>query len=313
MLSVGEQFKAEYIGNNTIRMYDGKLMNNGAAAGIPAGEYIDFLLPNTSAGMKRNDLIVFQYSKDPSTLVESGSFVVIQGTETSGTPTDPTLTEGDLLAGDTFDQMALWRVKVEGTTINAPECVFNVRGCAPSGFGLGDVSRLVTDCNEAISNGWYYYGASASNIPQYIPYGCLLVVNRSGLEVERVQIAFSTDNGVKAQRRYKNASDGWSEWEYENPPMKSNVEYRTCEKWLDKPIYVKAVNIGTLPNASTKKTAHNISNLDETLDAQWRASSASLNVKSIIVTATEIEITTTSNLSGITNAHIFLKYTKTTD
>ena len=28
VLPVGEQFKAEYIGNNTIRMYDGKLMES---------------------------------------------------------------------------------------------------------------------------------------------------------------------------------------------------------------------------------------------------------------------------------------------
>ena len=47
VLPVGEQFKAEYIGNNTIRMYDGKLMDNGAAAGIPVGEYVDFLITNT--------------------------------------------------------------------------------------------------------------------------------------------------------------------------------------------------------------------------------------------------------------------------
>lgn len=129
VLPVGEQFKAEYIGNNTIRMYDGKLMNNGAAAGIAAGEYIDFLLSNTSAGMKRNDFIIFQYSKDPSTLIESGSFVVVQGVETSGTPTDPELTQDNLLSGDaSFDQTALWRIKVEGTTINTPERVTPIKG-----------------------------------------------------------------------------------------------------------------------------------------------------------------------------------------
>lgn len=125
VLPVGEQFRAEYKGNNEVRMYDGKLMNNGAAAGIPAGEYETFLIANAGAGLKRNDLIVFQYSKDPSTLIESGSFVVVQGQETSGTPTDPELMQGDLLSGNaSFDQMALWRIRVEGTTINTPEKVF---------------------------------------------------------------------------------------------------------------------------------------------------------------------------------------------
>lgn len=127
VLPVGKQFKAEYIGNNTVRMYDGKLMNNGAAAGIAAGEYVDLTIPEAGQGMKRNDLIVFQYEQDASSLVETGRFAVLQGTETSGTASDPALTEQDLLSGEaTFDQMALWRVPVSGTTISAPEQVFNV-------------------------------------------------------------------------------------------------------------------------------------------------------------------------------------------
>ena len=127
VLPVGEQFNAEYIGNNTIRMYDGKLMNNGAAAGIPVGEYVDLLIANAGQGMKRNDLIVFQYEQDASTLVESGRFVVIQGTESSGGAADPSLTQQDLLSGEaTFDQMPLWRVSVSGTAISAPVKLFSV-------------------------------------------------------------------------------------------------------------------------------------------------------------------------------------------
>lgn len=134
VLPVGEQFRAEYIGNNTIRIYDGKLMNNGAAAGIPAGEYVDILIANASQGMKRNDLIVFQYSQDASTLIEKGEFVVIQGNETSGTAADPTLTQEDLLTNRaTFDQMALWRVPVSGTAISTPVQMFEVGGGGGSG------------------------------------------------------------------------------------------------------------------------------------------------------------------------------------
>lgn len=132
VLPVGEQFRAEYIGNNTIRMYDGKLMDNGAAAGIPVGEYVDLLIANAGQGMKRNDLIVFQYSQDASTLIESGKFVVVRGTETSGTASDPELAQEDLLSGNaTFDQMALWRVSVSGATIAAPVKVFSVGKSSP--------------------------------------------------------------------------------------------------------------------------------------------------------------------------------------
>ena len=132
VLPVGEQFRAIYIGNNTIRVYDGKLMDNGAAAGIPAGSYVDLLIANAGQGMKRNDLIVFEYSKDSSTLIETGTFTVVQGSETSGTPSDPTLIQRDLLSGNaTSDQMALWRVTVEGTTIGSPVRVTPVKWLNP--------------------------------------------------------------------------------------------------------------------------------------------------------------------------------------
>lgn len=127
VLPVGEQFRAEYIGNNTIRMYDGKLMDNGSAAGIPVGEYVDLVISSAGQGMNRNDLIVFQYSQDASTLIESGTFVVIQGAEVSGTAQDPVLTQQDLLSGEaTFDQMAMWRIPVSGTAISAPVKLFTV-------------------------------------------------------------------------------------------------------------------------------------------------------------------------------------------
>ena len=127
VLPVGEQFRAEYIGNNTVRMYDGKLMDGGAAAGIPAGQYVDLLIPNASQGMRRNDLIVFQYSIDQFTMIESGVFIAIHGTETSGTAVDPSLTKSDLLSGNAkLDQFAMWRIPVVGATISAPVKLFEV-------------------------------------------------------------------------------------------------------------------------------------------------------------------------------------------
>ena len=127
VLPVGEQFRAEYIGNNTVRMYDGKLMDNGAAAGIPAGQFIDLSIPVAATGKYRNDLIIFKYQKDTSTMVETGSFTVLSGTESTTTAVDPTLTQNDLLSGTAiYDEMALWRVPVSGATISTPVKLFDV-------------------------------------------------------------------------------------------------------------------------------------------------------------------------------------------
>ena len=155
VLPVGEQFRAEYIGNNTIRMYDGKLMNNGAAAGIPVGEYVDILITNAGQGKKRNDLIVFQYEQDASTLIESGTFIVVQGTETSGTASDPVLTQSDLLSGKaTLDQMALWRVSVSGTTIAAPVKLFEVASVASGALPTsgGTMTGVIDMGSKKITN-----------------------------------------------------------------------------------------------------------------------------------------------------------------
>ncbi len=128
VLPVGEMFRAEYIGNNIVRIYDGKLIDNGAVAGIPAGEYIEFSIPEAGQGMKRNDLIIFEYSRNDSTLVESGVFKVIPGAEANETAVDPVLTENNLLSNiASFDQMALWRVPVSGAVISAPEILYNTR------------------------------------------------------------------------------------------------------------------------------------------------------------------------------------------
>lgn len=154
VLSVGEMFRAEYIGNNTIRIYDGKLIDNGAVAGIPAGEYIELLIPEAGQAMNRNDLVIFEYSRDASTLVESGTFKVITGTETSGAAVDPVLTENDLLSNiASFDQMALWRIPVSGATISAPVQMF-------------EVSKNIKNAGSAVvkatsSDGMLYY----ANVP----------------------------------------------------------------------------------------------------------------------------------------------------
>ena len=167
VLPVGEQFKAEYIGNNTVRIYDGKLTDNGAAAGIPAGRYIDLTIPEAGQGMKRNDIIAFQYSKDVSTLIESGSFVVISGTETSGTAEDPELTQADLLSDEaTFDQMALWRIPVSAAAISDPVQLFtvlnNLQGVTTLANGKAPKNHASTATTYGVSTASSYGHAKAS-------------------------------------------------------------------------------------------------------------------------------------------------------
>ena len=258
VLPVGEQFRAEYVGNNTVRMFDGKLMDNGAAAGIPAGEYIDFQISNAAQGYSRNDLIVFQYKVDTSTLIEVGSFVVVKGEETTDNPVDPALTQQDLLSGSaTMDQMALYRVTVESTTINEPVKVFSVSkaignhshtltelGAAPAGYGLGEVqSAQATNPDTTIKTGWYTI--SGATIGGAAFYGLMHVQARNpgGLIIQE---AWSNSGAYYLTRKSTDGGSTWTEWEWINPPMNIGVEYRTTERINNQPVKKRITSSGEL-------------------------------------------------------------------
>lgn len=208
VLPVGNQFRAEYIGNNTIRVYDGKLIDNGAVAGIPAGQYVDLLIPETGQGLKRNDLIVFQYEKDASTLVESGVFVVVNGVETEGTPSDPELTQEDILTDTaTFDQMALWRVAVEGAVISAPVQVFKVaKNITNAGGGVPVVAAVSTDginYEATVENvDELYTGLEITIIPNMTSKSTALMLNVNGFGACRVRMPISSSTSATTTPTY---------------------------------------------------------------------------------------------------------------
>lgn len=129
---------------------------------------------------------------------------------------------------------------------------------APAGYGLGTAANnTMADLNNATKTGWYVYGMDTANTP-YRGYGVVEVITR--FEDETIlQIAHDLvvstsgfyNHDVSAQRRFRNGA--WQPWEYINPPMIPGVEYRTTERYNGKPVYVKAVDLGTLPNATEKQ------------------------------------------------------------
>ena len=231
VLPVGEKFRAEYIGNNTVRIYDGKLLDNGAAAGIPAGKYIDLLIPEAGQGMNRNDLIIFQYSQDTSTLVESGVFTVLSGTETNGTAADPVLHEEDLLTDEaTFDQMALWRVSVSGTNISTPVQLFEVskdiRTAGPA------VVTATSDDGVAYSAkapgvSKLFPGLEVTIIPEVTSTTTTITLDLNGLGAKMVRLPLSSNTALLVQP----AQEGFF---VDNRPVKLiyDNKYATKGAWV---------------------------------------------------------------------------------
>lgn len=121
-------------------------------------------------------------------------------------------------------------------------------GAAPAGYGLGTNGTTVTDCNLAITNGWYIT-AGASNAPAGFSYGWLHVSSRFGSFVR--QDYYSSVATPQHWARYC-INETWGDWGCVDPLMTPGAEYLTSERFVGKPVYSCLVNFGNLPNSSSK-------------------------------------------------------------
>ena len=125
VLPAGERLGYELISNNEIKIKDGVFSTQGRRGVIKKGTAESCIIENGTQAENRNDLIVIEYAKDSSTLVESHTLKVIKGTPGEAA-TDPDVVTGDIQAGDVLHQMPLYRVKLEGLNVVAVERLFSV-------------------------------------------------------------------------------------------------------------------------------------------------------------------------------------------
>ena len=110
----GHKLDYEIVSANQIKIKDGMVTAQGRNYVIYPNEVDTLTITNGVSGSKRNDLIVYEVSKANG--VETLSLKVIKGTQ-STSPVDPTLTQDDTLVSGTVYQMPLYRVRVNGITI----------------------------------------------------------------------------------------------------------------------------------------------------------------------------------------------------
>lgn len=120
VLPVGDKFAYEIVNNNTINLSSGMIVMCGARAVTGYGKTETLVIENGTSGYKRSDIIVAEYSKDNESLIESVSVKVVKGT-LSTSYSDPALVQGNIRAGATKRQAALYRVKINGLSIEAVE------------------------------------------------------------------------------------------------------------------------------------------------------------------------------------------------
>lgn len=123
VLNVHDKLKITVVSANKVTIGTGELVMQGRH--VSQGTPEDLIVTNGSQGQKRNDLIVCRYAKG-SQSVESAKLVVVKGTPTTGTPTDPALNTTSPLDGGTTYDMPLYRIPLDGITIGTPVPLFNV-------------------------------------------------------------------------------------------------------------------------------------------------------------------------------------------
>lgn len=123
VLGTGDSFSAEIVSNNLIKIRSGDLLNQGRHIRISNDDYEECEIENGSQGLNRRDLIVMRYTRDVENDIETAEVVVIKGTPAES-PKDPAYVTGDIIAGDLTDDFPLYRVCLNGISIEKVEKMF---------------------------------------------------------------------------------------------------------------------------------------------------------------------------------------------
>lgn len=138
-------------------------------------------------------------------------------------------------------------------------------GAAPDGFGLGGGSKYIStlaELNALLVNCNYLYAGGNSGdsftVDGYtFTYGFGRVDNFDGTNTRQTFVSTVPCIDSILVRYYRN-TQGWTQWEWENPPMTAALEYRTTKRYKGSVVYTKLIEFGALPNATSKNVAHGI-------------------------------------------------------
>ena len=99
------------------------------------------------------------------------------------------------------------------------------------------------------------YAAMPNHSIKFVTLDCLIIdvlpaggvwhveIHKTSDEYGKI-IANTYNAGLTCQRMIFEGQ--WLPWECENPSMVAGVEYRTTEKWQDKPVYTQLIDLGYL-------------------------------------------------------------------
>ena len=117
ILTSGENLDPELTSNNLLKIRSGIMAHHGNVSAVKIGTYDEVTITNGTQGMKRKDLVVNRYTRNKETGIETNEWLYIMGTPTSGTPTVPVYTKGNLQEGDLVDDCPVFEITLDGINV----------------------------------------------------------------------------------------------------------------------------------------------------------------------------------------------------
>lgn len=237
---------------------------------------------------------------------------------------------GHIANGDihvTEEQKTAWNSSVR---YDAPQSLTDAqktqaRGnidAAPGGFGLGGVlvdapenSEGFADANLITATGFY---RAVRNV---LYGGWHYIIHLNYDSATALQLAAYVSGEVYGAREKR--LNVWGDWEHTNPPMELGIEYRTTERYLGKPVYVKLFDCGTIPAQGTHKDLVFSPDADSIVSVTAYSPRRGTTLPYYDANGVRYAITGTGGNSVMiwnysesltdTNVHALIKYAKTTD
>ena len=190
---------------------------------------------------------------------------------------------------------------------------------APGGFGFGTLPPVVSNPDSLVGtvDGIYHF-YNLDNKIEGKASGILVHYQSNFISGSSFCRQIFYPGGKWAYHLERAYAGTWTEWEWVNPPMKDGVEYRTTERYLGKPVYVRMYVGGQLPDKGYTGIDSYASNVDQIVDFGGMSphfGKSLLNPDFVTLSADTrmIKISCTTDLSAETQFNVWIKYTKTTD
>ena len=126
ILTSGENLEPELTSNNLLKIRSGIMAHHGNVSAVKIGTYDEVTITNGTQGMKRKDLVVNRYTRNKETGIETNEWLYIIGTPTSGTPTVPVYTKGNLQEGDLVDDCPVFEITLDGINVTEVKKILEV-------------------------------------------------------------------------------------------------------------------------------------------------------------------------------------------